>query len=229
MRTVFISGSTGNLGKAVAKRFLAAGDTVYGTLLPDEILPEDLISPEFIPVHVDLNNESASSTMINDIITRKSAIDVAILTAGGYAVGDIASTTTENLLQQFKLNVETTYNAARPIFTSMLSKNKGRIFMVGSRPGSDMHQSKGSVAYGMSKSLIFRLAELMNDEARGKDVVVNVIVPSIIDTPQNRKSMPKEDFTKWVTAEQIADIIFFHSSDQASPLKETILKTFGGS
>ena len=101
--------------------------------------------------------------------------------------------------------------------------------MVGSKPGLDMHLAKGKVAYALSKSLIFRLAELMNDEAKGKDVVVNVIVPSIIDTPQNRKSMPKEDFTKWVTAEQIADLILFHSSDQASPLKETILKTYGGS
>ena len=66
----------------------------------------------------------------------------------------------------------------------MLKQNSGRIFMVGSRPGIDMKNSKGMVAYGLAKSLIFRLAELMNDEAKGTDVVTSVIVPSTIDTPQ---------------------------------------------
>ena len=77
--------------------------------------------------------------------------------------------------------------------------------MIGSRPGANMKNSKGMVAYGLGKSLIFHLAELMNEEAKGTNVVTNVIVPSTIDTPQNREAMPHADFNKWVTPEAIAD------------------------
>jgi NAD(P)-dependent dehydrogenase (short-subunit alcohol dehydrogenase family) len=229
MRTIFISGATGNLGRAVVKRFLDAGDKVYGTLLPGEALPVGQFSEQFVPVTVDLNNEAASEMAINNIISKQGSIDVAVLTAGGFAMGDIAGTTSENILAQFRLNVETAYHAARPIFRQMLKKESGRIFMVGSRPGLDMRNSKGMVAYGLSKSLIFRLAELMNGEAKGKDVVTTVIVPSTIDTPQNRKSMPDADFTKWVKAEEIAELVHYHSSENASVLRETVLKIYGGS
>jgi len=90
MRTIFISGATGNLGRAVVKRFLDAGDKVYGTLLPGEALPEGQFSEQFVPVTVDLNNESASEMAINNIISKQGSIDVAVLTAGGFAMGDIA-------------------------------------------------------------------------------------------------------------------------------------------
>jgi len=229
MRTIFISGATGNLGRAVVKRFLDAGDKVYGTLLPGEALPEGQFSEQFVPVTVDLNNETASEMTINNIISKQGSIDVAVLTAGGFAMGDIANTTSENILSQFRLNVETAYHAARPIFQQMLKKGSGRIFMVGSKPGLDMHDSKGKVAYGLTKSLIFRLAELMNGEAEGKDVVAAVIVPSIIDTPQNRAATPDADFSKWVKAETIADLVFAHSSESAPVPAETVLKIYGGS
>ena len=101
--------------------------------------------------------------------------------------------------------------------------------MVGSKPGLEMKNSKGMVAYGLSKSLIFRLAELMNDEAKGKDVVTTVIVPSTIDTPQNRKSMPNADFSRWVSADAIAELIHYHSSGKATALRESVLKIYGGS
>ena len=89
-----------------------------------------------------------------------------------------------------------------------------------------MHNSKGMVAYGLAKSLIFRLAELMNDEAKGHNVVISVIVPSTIDTPQNRSSMPDADFNKWVKAEAIADTIYFYCTPQGSILREPVIKVY---
>ena len=229
MRTIFISGATGNLGRAVVRRFIDSGDKIYGTLLPGEALPEGLVNDHFIPVTVDLNDASAAELAIHDIISTQGSVDVAVLTAGGFTMGDIGATSSKDLLAQIRLNVETAYHAARPIFLNMLSNGSGRIFMVGSRPGLDMKNSGGMVAYGLSKSLIFRLAELMNDEARGKNVVTAVIVPSIIDTLQNRKSMPDADFSKWITPEAIAELVHYHASEKASALKETVLKIYGGS
>ena len=131
-----------------------------------------------------------------------------------------------DIRKQVLLNFETAYNLARPLFIQMMKQGYGRIFLVGSRPGSDMHQSKGMVAYGLSKSLIFRLAEIMNDEAKGKNIVTSVIVPSTIDTDQNRSSMPEADFSKWVKAEDIASIISYYSSEAAAVLREPVIRTY---
>lgn len=93
---------------------------------------------------------------------------------------------TADIEKQCKLNFETAYNVVQPLFPYMKEKGKGHIFLIGSRPGLSASFSKGMIAYGLSKSLIFRLAELMNEEAKGTDVVTSVIVPSTIDTPRNR-------------------------------------------
>ena len=111
----------------------------------------------------------------------------------------------------------------------MLNQNNGRIFLIGSQAGLHPSNSKGAVGYGLSKSLIFRLAEIMNAEAKKKNVVVSVIVPSIIDTPQNRESMPDEDFNNWVTTSQIADVIYFYSSNEGSAIREPVIKVYNKS
>jgi len=69
----------------------------------------------------------------------------------------------------------------------------------------------------------------MNDEAKGYNVVTSVVVPSTIDTPQNRKSMPDADPSKWVKPEAIADVINFYCSDEASVLREPIIKVYNNS
>jgi NAD(P)-dependent dehydrogenase (short-subunit alcohol dehydrogenase family) len=90
-----------------------------------------------------------------------------------------------------------------------------------------MRAGKSMVAYSLSKSLVFRLAEIMNEEARGTDVVVSVVVPGTIDTPQNRESMPSADFNKWVTPAAIADVIFYYCSTEGRVLREPVLKVYG--
>jgi NAD(P)-dependent dehydrogenase (short-subunit alcohol dehydrogenase family) len=111
----------------------------------------------------------------------------------------------------------------------MMKQNNGRIFIIGSKPGLSSVNSKGMVAYGLAKSLIFRLAELMNAEAKGTNVVVSVIVPSTIDTSQNRKSMPDADPAKWVKPEAIADVIYFYCTDAAAVLREPVIKVYNNS
>jgi NAD(P)-dependent dehydrogenase (short-subunit alcohol dehydrogenase family) len=197
-RVVFVTGSSGNLGKAITRKFLAEGDKVIGTLLPEEVYSPTISEKGLETRHIDLFNETETTAIIEAAIRDFGGVDIAVLTAGGFKMGDIAHTETADIYQQLRLNFETTYNAARPIFLQMLKKGRGQIFMTGSRPGMDMRNGKGLVAYSLSKSLIFRLSEIMNEEAKGTDVVVSVLVPSTIDTPQNRKSMPDVDFSAWM-------------------------------
>lgn len=229
MRTILVTGSTGNMGRAIVNRFLEAGDAVTGTIMPHESVPEGMDHPLFEAIPADLLDEDGAAGLVKTITDKRGGIDAAILTVGGFAMGDIAATSSKDLYKQYQLNFETAYHVARPVFEQMMKTGSGRIFLVGSRPGADMRAGKGMTAYALAKSLIFRLAELMNEEAKGTDVVTSVIIPSTIDTPQNRKVMPDADFSKWVQPEEIAGLVFFYCSGEGAALREPLLKIYGGS
>lgn len=229
MKTILITGASGNMGQAVVKKFLAEGFHVVGTIIPNDPVKLEIDHPNFQTSTADLMNEEAAAQMVDSIIAAQGSIDAAVLTVGGFAMGAIADTTTASIGKQIKLNFETAYNVARPVFAQMMRQGSGRIFLIGSRPGLSMKNSGGMVAYGLAKSLVFRLGELLNDEARGANVVTSVIVPSTIDTPQNRQSMPGADFGKWVKPESIAEVIYFYCSPGAASLREPVIKIYGDS
>lgn len=229
MKTAIVTGASGNMGQAVVKKFLAEGYKVIGTIIPNDPVKIDIDSSHFETALVNLTDEENTTQFIDSVIKKNGSIDAAVLTVGGFAMGSVAETKTADIQKQYKLNFETAYNTARPVFLQMLQQNSGRIFIIGSRPGLDAKNGKGMVAYGLSKSLIFRLAELMNDEAKGKNVVTSVVVPSTIDTPQNRKGMPDADPSKWVKAEDIANVIYFYCTDEASVLREPLIKVYNNS
>ena len=221
-----VTGASGNLGQAVVKKFIDEGFYVIGTVIPDDPIRVDFPEDKFEKVIVDLMSEDDSQKFVDKTLANHKHIDVAVLTVGGFAMANIAGTKTSDIAKQYKLNFETAYNVARPVFLQMLKQNSGRIFIIGSKPGLDTRNGKGMVAYTLAKSLIFRLAELMNDEAKGKNVVTCVVVPSTIDTPQNRKAMPGANFDNWVKAEAIADVIYYNCTTSASVLRETVLKVY---
>jgi NAD(P)-dependent dehydrogenase (short-subunit alcohol dehydrogenase family) len=225
-KVAVVTGVSGNMGQAVVKKFLSEGYKVIGTIIPNDPVKIEIDNANFETAMVNLTDEENSFRFIETVIQKHGNIDVAVLTVGGFAMGSVAETKTEDVLKQYKLNFETAYNTARPAFIQMLKQNSGRIFIIGSRPGLDAKSGKGMVAYGLSKSLIFRLAELMNDEAKGKNVVTSVVVPSTIDTPQNRKSMPDADPSIWVKAEDIANVIYFYCTEEASVLREPLIKVY---
>ena len=229
MKTAIITGASGNMGQAVIKKFIDEGFKVIGTVIPNDPVPMDFPADKLDKVVVDLMNEDDSAKFVNDVTSKYGSVDAAVLTVGGFAMGSVAETKTSDIAKQYKLNFETAYNVARPVFGQMMKQNNGRIFIIGSKPGLSSVNSKGMVAYGLAKSLIFRLAELMNAEAKGTNVVVSVIVPSTIDTPQNRKSMPDADPAKWVKPEAIADVICFYCTDAAAVLREPVIKVYNNS
>ena len=225
-KVAIVTGASGNLGKAVVDRFTAEGYLVSGTVHSGEKRETHSPNDKYEAVPVDLLDEENTRQFVDAVIQKHHRIDAAVFTAGGFAMGSIADTTATDILQQYELNFTTAYNIARPVFTYMLQQKKGRIFFIGSRPGISAAYSKGMVAYGLSKALLFRLAELMNDEAKGTEVVTSVVVPGTIDTPQNRAAMPDADATKWVTPEAIADVIYYYCSDSAAVMREPILKVY---
>ncbi len=225
-KTVIITGASGNLGQAVVKKYLAEGYHVVGTLISNDPVPFQIEDPKLEKVIVDLMDEADSDKFVQSVIAKHGTVDAVVLTVGGFAMGKIADTKTADIYKQYRLNFETAYNIARPAFVQMMQQGNGRIFIIGSRAGLSTREGKGMIAYGLGKSLIFRLAELMNDEAGGQNVVTSVVVPSIIDTPQNRMAMPDAKFENWVKPEDIANAIYFYGTDTAAALREPVIKVY---
>ncbi len=221
-KIAIVTGASGNLGRAVVKRFLEDKCIVIGMVHKKS----EMDFANYQEVVVDLSDEEHSHKAVDTIIEKYGSIDIAVLTAGGFAMGNIKSTTTADILQQIQLNFITAYNIARPVFLQMMKQNKGRIFLIGSQAGQNTSHAKASAAYGLSKSLLFDLSKIMNAESKGKNVVTAMIVPGIIDTPQNRESMPGSDFSGWTTPQQIADVIDFYSSGEASVIREPVIKVY---
>lgn len=218
-RNIIVTGASGNLGEAVARRFFEEGYNVGGTLGHGEsgaLARNGAIWENNV---VNLANETAAGNFVADCVKKYRPVDIAVLTAGGYASGDMQHTAGENITQQIELNLFTAYNIVRPLLPHMLKQGSGKIYLIGSIPGEHTEKSASSLAYGLSKSLLFRLAEALQPAAAEKGISFIIIVPSVIDTPQNRKAMPDADFTKWTSPDAIADVIYKDAQSPAQPGK----------
>jgi NAD(P)-dependent dehydrogenase (short-subunit alcohol dehydrogenase family) len=141
MKTIIVTGASGNLGQAVVQKFLAEGVIVIGTILHKDTVTMD--NPKLEKVIVDLTNEENSRQFVENVVAKHGSVDAAVLTVGGFAMGKIAETKTADIMKQYKLNFETAYNMVRPVFLQMMKQNSGRIFLIGSRPGLSAKNAKG--------------------------------------------------------------------------------------
>ena len=130
MKTAIVTGAMGNLGHPIVKKFIDNNYRVFGTVAPNEAAPVDLPPDKFEKVIIDLISEEESTNFVADIISNYNSIDVAILTVGGFAIGSVTETKTSDIAKQYKLNFETAFNVARPVFREMLKQKSGRIFLV---------------------------------------------------------------------------------------------------
>jgi NAD(P)-dependent dehydrogenase (short-subunit alcohol dehydrogenase family) len=222
-KSIIITGATGNLGSAVTKRLIADGYTLYTTLVPNEKPSED---PHVHGMHVDLFNEAECDRYVKEVIARGTELSAGILLVGGFQMGGLLETDFAALDKMLRLNFYTAYSMVKPLFEHFEQKGGGQIILIGARPALKPDDGNWAVAYSLSKSLIFRLAELINEKGKDKNVRATVIVPSTIDTPANRQSMPDADFHKWVLAESIADTIAFMITDSGSVLRESVIKVY---
>ncbi len=202
---IIVSGASGNLGSAIIEFFLSRGDKVIG--LDHRHHDSPLSDPNYTQLVVNLMDEASSADCVAQCIDTLGRIDAVIMTAGGFAMGHIGNTTTDLLEQQYRLNFLTAWHLTAPIFDIMKRQGGGKLFFVGSSQGLDTRKGKNVVAYSLSKSLLFQLANIINADSMISHVEAFVIVPSTIDTAQNRRDMPDADFSKWEKPATIASIV----------------------
>lgn len=227
-KVIIVTGAAGNLGNAVVKKLLDNGNTVVGTVLPGEHCAAGDGQAHFEEYELDVTNADATGNFISHVAHQYGRIDFAALLVGGFSMGNIEDTTLEDIYKMMKLNFETTFIAAKATYRQMLQQSTGgHLMFAGAKPALEAAAGAGTLGYALSKSLVFKLAEYINESGKQHKIKASVIVPSILDTPENRKAMPDANFQDWVKPEEAAEIISFLFSEKSTPLQETVFKIYG--
>jgi NAD(P)-dependent dehydrogenase (short-subunit alcohol dehydrogenase family) len=226
MNTIIITGANGNLGTAVTQNFLKKGYHVIATVISE-------VDKKSMPIHshldtrvVNLTNSEETYKFANEVIEQYKKIDGLLMLVGGFAMGDIESTTLGDISKMFSLNFETAFNITQPLLRLFKKNNYGRFAFIGARPAIDAGAGKNMIAYSLSKSLLFKLAEFINADVNNKNIVASVIVPSVLDTPANRMAMPGTDAAQWVDLPNLAEVIEFIFNPKSIQIREPVYKIY---
>ncbi len=228
---VIVTGSVGNLGSATAHTLREAGaKTVLVDRSQDRLRESfpDLVDSRdhFLAGGVDLTDAGSVTKFVQSASGRFGRIDALVNTVGGWRGGKPVHETDPgdwNFL--FGVNLRTTVLCCRAVIPQMLHRGGGKIVNVASRDG--LSGGAGYAAYSASKSAVLRLTESMAAELKSSNINVNCVMPSTIDTPQNRQAMPNADFSKWVAPEAIADVILFLISNAARAINGAAIPVYG--
>jgi NAD(P)-dependent dehydrogenase (short-subunit alcohol dehydrogenase family) len=215
-RTVIVTGAAGNLGKAVAHAFADRGANLVLVDLESKSLERafEAENERRSFVSADLLATAGAANVAQAAIARFGRIDVLCNIAGGFRMGEMVhETSDENWNFLFDLNARTVLHTVRAVVPHMLSAGGGKIVNVGAFAAQKGAARMG--AYTASKATVIRMTEAMAAELREKNINVNCVLPTIIDTPENRAAMPKADPAKWVAPSDLANVIVFLASDGA--------------
>lgn len=220
-RTIVVTGGHGVLGKAVVEAALARGlnvaliDHAKGEAAPDGALELG---------GIDLTDASAAEGAMAKVVERFGGIDALLNIAGGF----VWQTTDDEKPawdRMFALNLTTALNASRAALPHLKASTEGRIVNVGANGA--LKAAAGMGAYGASKSAVHRLTEALAEETKDSSVTVNAVLPSILDTEQNRKDMPDADPSKWVQPSDLAEVMLFLASPEARAITGALLPVTG--
>jgi len=223
-KTCLITGAAGNLGRAVAGAFATEGASL---VLMDH--QKDHLQSAY-------GNEGEGKRFaLADLRDAQSVaralppeirIDILCHIAGGFRMGQPVHETPDEIWDlMLGLNAKSVINCARAVVPGMLARGQGKIVNVAALAGLSGKANMG--AYIASKSVVIRVTESMSAELRDKGINVNCILPSIIDTPQNRADMPKADPRRWVAPEALADVVLFLASESARAIHGAAIPVSG--
>jgi NAD(P)-dependent dehydrogenase (short-subunit alcohol dehydrogenase family) len=222
-KTALIAGGTGALGVAVAKAAVARGAIVTVTYIIDaELEPaRAAVGPDVTFVKADVRREADVRAAIEAL----PRLDILIQLVGGFAMSPTAETPLGGLTDQLDINLVSSFLLCKHALAKMTTGGYGRIVTVGTRTA--VQPTGQAAAYAASKAGVIAMTQAIADETRGTAITANSVLPSIIDTPANRRSMPKADPAKWVKPESLADVICFLASEAARDVRGAALPVYG--
>lgn len=206
--SVIVTGGFGALGQVVAKAFADRGDKVARV----DFAPS---APSALPGAldlggVDLTDQAATQGVLDKVASANGGIDVLINIAGGFTWETMEDGSLDSWARMQTMNVMTAATITKLALPELKKSSMGRIINMGA--GGAVKADMGMGAYAASKAGVHKLTEALAVELGGTSVTVNAILPSIIDTPINRKDMPDADPKEWVTPQGIANVMLFLAS-----------------
>jgi NAD(P)-dependent dehydrogenase (short-subunit alcohol dehydrogenase family) len=222
-KRIAITGAFGSLGAAVVQTALAAGARVAAIDRAEAPPAGTDLGAAGRFGGVDLADTAQAQNVIDEAAKALGGLDALVNIAGTFRFEKLADGGPDTWDLLYRINLRTAVAASKAALAHL--PDGGRIVNIGA--AAALKAGAGMGAYAASKSGVMRFTESLAEELKPRNITVNALLPSIIDTPPNRKDMPKADFGKWVKPEQLADVIVFLLSDQASAITGALIPVTG--
>ena len=226
-KVVLITGGTGAFGRTLVKRFLDTGaKTIASFRNETEGAKLKRVNPQVEIIKLDISSEKEILKAVPILIRKFAKIDILVNTVGGYLGGKNVTQLGEDEWEaMMNLNLKSAFLISKHVIPIMKSGNGGKIIHVSSKTGlkSDGYDS----AYAASKAALIRFVESISLEFREDKISINCILPTTIDTEANRRAMPNADFSKWLSSEDLANVVLFLSSSDSKVINGAAVQTYG--
>ena len=223
---VVVTGGTGALGGAVVGALLEAGARCHVPYIHEaeaERFPHRRHERVTLVAGANLADEAAVARLYDGIAPLWASVHI----AGGFAMAPLAETDKAALMAQLEMNLVSCFLCCRAAIRAM--KGGGRIVNVASRPALEPRLGAGMTAYTVAKAGVAALTEALAQEVAGDGILVNAVAPSIMDTPVNRKDMPKANFALWPKVEEVAATILFLAAPENKVTRGAVVPVYGKS
>ncbi len=227
METILITGASGNLGRAVVERLHEAGYSLLATVGKEADQATFAHLPQVNTQVLNVLDAGLVKAFLAE--NQPESLRAAVLLVGGFATGGFIDTDLAALQKMYDLNFVSAFNVVKPLMAHFAGRGGGQFVLIGARPALNPADGKGAIAYSLSKTLVLALADLINAAGKPDQITATVVVPSVLDTPANRASMPTTDPTNWVPTENVADLIRFLLTDTGRMVRETVVKVYNRS
>ncbi len=217
---VVITGASGALGAGVVAALLERGASVHAPVMEAAWRGDARVAAT---PNVSLDNED----QVVAYYAALPALWASIHLVGGFAMAPIAETKLADFEKQWRMNTVTCFLTCREAVRAMRRSGGGRIVNVAARPV--VAPVGGMMAYAASKAGVASITQSLAAELLGESILVNAVLPSIIDTPTNRAGMPKADFAAWPKPAELAEAIGFLASAENTLTSGTLMPVYGRS
>jgi NAD(P)-dependent dehydrogenase (short-subunit alcohol dehydrogenase family) len=227
-RVIVVTGAFGALGQVVSDAASRSGCAVAALDVASDP-PADFrarTGPDLLLLGgVDLLSAEDARRAMAEAKSRWGRLDALVNLAGGFAYATVEEGDAASWRRLYDLNATTTLNATKAALPYLLESGAGRVVNIGA--AAALRSGPGMGAYAASKAAVHRLTESLAEELKLRNVTVNAILPSIIDTPANRSAMPNADFSRWASPQEIAAVILFLTSQAASGVTGALIPVAG--
>jgi NAD(P)-dependent dehydrogenase (short-subunit alcohol dehydrogenase family) len=226
-KVILVTGAAGNVGSAIATLLSQRGARVAAVDAVSERLSAVVAGLGQAGQHlalpgIDLTDPAACEALVAKVTADLGGLHGVATTVGGFAMGALADTGMAEWDKMFSMNVRTTWNIYRAAVPALRTAGGGSMVGIGSAAG--LHGSAQMAPYSATKAAVLRLTESLADELRPDHIRVNAVMPTTIDTPQNRAAMPNADRSRWVTPQEVGEAMLFMLSDAAGGISGQLLQ-----